>query len=296
MMTGSRTVLATLATALALAGCAAQPAAERASTPSIDTARATYGQIIDQVYGTADQRSAAAESGWLKTQLAIASCMSAAGQRYVPARYQPVPDTGPAPGDLLAFAPARPDFGVGRTVQALAAAGETVQPALVGADAAAEARYAQALAACSPGDLMDLSFPDGQERLSGQLVAALTAVQRSATPTLAADYPVCLATHGVTATDLSDLYIQVAHAYPAVSYEKKSDVTKLSSWAPAVAFEREAAAADAACRADAVPVAVLAAEPVLKKFAADHAAVLNAVSASWAQMAADVVSLRAKIA
>ena len=92
-----------------------------------------------------------------------------------------------------------------------------------------------------------------------------------------------------------DLYVKVGQAYPVITYDKKSDATKAPGWAEAVAFEAKAAAADAACRADAVPVALVAADPALRKFATDHAAALDAVAADWARMTTEVASLRTQI-
>lgn len=297
MITKTRAVLAALAVTAALAGCAPQAtAADQAAAPATDTARATYDQIIDNVYGTPEQRRAAAEAGWLRTQLAIASCMAKTGQQYKPAPFQPLPDTGVAPGDILAFAPAREDFGVGRRVQALAAAGDTIQPALAGATTDQAAKYTQAVSGCATGDITDAGNPKGQEVLDGQLVATLTEVERAATPTLADDYPTCLAKHGLTAINLSQLYVKVEQAYPPISYDQKSDATKAEGWAEAMAGELKAAAADASCRADAVEVALTAAKPVLTRFAVDHSSDLAAVAAGWAQATIDVVALRAKIA
>lgn len=222
--------------------------------------------------------------------------MATAGQEYQPAPFQALPDTGVAPGDLLAFAPARDDFGVGRRVQALAATGEAVQPALDGADSDQSARYVHAVTGCATGEVMDAGNPSGQEVLDGQLVAALTAVQTSATPTLADDYPACLAALGLQARNLSELYVKVEQAYPGISYETKSDATKAEGWAQAVAFERKAAAADADCRTEAAEVALVAAKPTLDTFAAAHTAELEAVADGWAQAANDVVTLRQKVA
>jgi len=299
MITRTCAILAALATA-AVTGCATRAAAEwnppaAPAAATVDAAQVTYDQVIDKVYGTPDQRQEADEANWLRTQLATASCMAKTGLHYQPVPFQNLPDTGVAPGDLLAFAPARQDFGVGRRVQAFAAAGELTQPALDGASVEQNARYAQAMSVCATGQVMDTGTTKGQEILDGELVAALSKVEQTATPNLAGDYRACLAVHGLQARDLSELYVQVEQAYPPISYEKASDATKVTGWAQATAFETAAAATDASCRAAAIDVALVAAAPVLARFAKVHAAELDAVATGWARATTDVLTLRAKV-
>ncbi len=284
----TRTWIMAVACAAGLTGCAA-PGTEPAAAPAL-TALDTYNLTITQVYGTPQQRQAATEAGWWRTQLAIRDCMADHGITYTPAAYQPIPDRGVAPGDLLAFAPARPDFGIAARLTSLAAIGETTQPAL----AANETAYRAASTACNTGELEDAGNPDGQEVLDGQLVATLTAVEKTALPTLAAQYKTCLASKGFTGVDnLSALYVKAEQKFPPVSFEHKSDPTTLPGWADAVAYEQAAASADAQCRADAVDTALVAAVPALATFATTNAAKLAAVAAGWQQAADALPALRA---
>lgn len=291
-------VVAALAATVTLAGCAGQASVEQVGSPgpaTVEDARATYDQVVAKVYGTPEQRRASAEAGWLRTQLAVASCMAERRQQYAMPPFQGLPDTGVAPGDVLAFAPPREDFGVGRRLKAFAAAGEPAQPALVDAGTAKQTAYTQAISGCATGEVTDAGNPKGQEVLDGQLVAVLTQVQESATPELPDDYTACLTAAGVPAKNLSDLYVKVELAYPPISYEKKSDATKADGWANGVAFEAKAAASDWECRAGAADAAVVAAMPAMQRFTADHAAELDTVAAGWAQASADVTVLRTKV-
>ena len=60
---------------------------------------------------------------------------------------------------------------------------------------------------------------------------------------------------GVSARDLSDLYVLVERQYPRVSYDTVSNPTTLPHWFDAVAFEKKAAA-DTLFRAYPVDIAM----------------------------------------
>lgn len=277
---------------VALSGCGTPNSTVEAGAP---TSAQAFDATIAKVYGTTPQRAAAAEAGWLRTQLAVQECMSGKGLEYTPAPYQQLPDTGVAPGDLLAFAPARTDFGVARRVQAFAAAGDFAQPALAGASEETADKFAAAVSECATGDIQDAGNPKGQEVLDGQLVAALSVVEKKVLPDLAGTYKTCLAGKGFPAANLSDLYVKVEQKFPPISYEHKSDATKAPGWAEAVEFEKKAAAADAGCRADAVDTALMAAEPALAEFTARNSAAIEQVAAGWAAAEHDVAELRARL-
>lgn len=114
-------------------------------------------------------------------------------------------------------------------------------------------------------------------------------------PDLPAEYATCMQKAGIDARDLGETYLQVSRAYPAVSYEQPSDVTKLPGWAGAVAFEDEAAATDAACRTDDVDIAMAAARQDLTDFAGANAAALSANAAAWTDAERQLTAVRAQL-
>jgi hypothetical protein len=199
---------------------------------------------------------------------------------------------------VLAFAPLRSDFGVGARIQRLAAAGEPVNPGLAAASSAEERdRWWTALENCQTEAARGNSLvsPPGQEQLEERFVAALQAVQDRVLPDLPAEYATCMQAAGIDARDLAETYLEVSRAYPAVSYEEPSDVTKLPGWADAVAFEEKAAAADAACRADYVDVAMAAATRELTDFAAANKTPLSAHAVAWNDAGRQLTALRAQL-
>lgn len=189
----------------------------------------TLDLVVNQVYGTADQRTAAAERSWLLSQTAIATGALTKGAVYGVTKFQPMDNPGPvAPGDLLAFAPQRADFGVGTRIQTLAKQGEPVNPglAVLTSDDARD-KWFQAVTACqnAPSATDLLAVPEGQEALESKLVSALSETQQDAAPDLPSKYAACMTNAGVQAKDLSEAYQAAEAAYPQVSYEKPSDVT-----------------------------------------------------------------------
>lgn len=281
---GLPSCLALVATA-ALAACSGPaPAASPA---------AGYDKIVSQVYGTPAQRRAADARAWWTARIAAVECMRRAGQAYSIVGYNAPSDREyVAPGNLLAFAPARPDLDVAdqlvkaastRLVLDSAARSVTIDDGSTDPGRAPAVRRCETEATAAAGPRV----PDGQPTLAAELVDVLSHVQAATAPTLAADYRTCMAAADLPAADLADLQTRVERAFPAAPATVEQDPTTLPGWADAVAFEHRAAAADTRCRQAAVKTVRAAAAPQLVEFARQHAAELDRVAAGWAWIEAD---------
>lgn len=285
-------------TLLSITACAS--ATLQAGAPSaarVGTGRAAYTKILEQVYGTLAQREAAEERAWINAQAAMSACVAKTSSTYGITPYPGgLSSTHPAPGDLLAFAPAREDFGVASRLTAKADKAERTNPGLAAATTDAEKKqFFKDLQGCQKAAVPfeGTNMPARAEALIPKLLSTLERVQKQATPTLRADYGRCLKEAGINAADRPELYALVDNAFPSVP-AGHGDPANLPGWGQAVAFERQAAATDAACRADAVEVAMAAAPAELEKFSKANAADLATASAGWAQAETDVKALRAR--
>jgi hypothetical protein len=287
-----------LTTLGALTACGRDGAEARAPGGVAD-GRALYEQLVTQMYGTPTQRAAAEELGFLTAQHAIAACTATVGVTCGIPTYVAMDTSFVAPGDLLAFAPVRSDYGVGARIQRFAAAGEDADAGLGVASSAEENdRQSRALENCQAeaayGDSL-ASGPPGQSALEGRFEKTLQAVQDRVLPDLPTDYASCMSQAGFDSRDLVETYLAVERTYPGVSYQQPSDVTKLPGWAEAVAFEHKAAAADAACRADAVDIAMAAARRTMTDFAAENETALAANAAAWKDVEEQLTELQAQL-
>lgn len=278
--------VAALTAGVLLTGCAQPGTTMEAGASAAEEGDAIYNRTVTKLYGTAEQRQAAEQLSWLTSQAAVAACATTKGVDYAVTPYvQMVPDTGTAPGDVLAFAPGRTDFGVATRIKTLAARGEPVNPGLAktGDDQAAQDKWFKATEECQEAGHAGeaLTTPKGQGELDAKFVATLTEIQDKAAPTLAADYKACMAAAGIESGSLSDTYRLVEGKFPPVSYETASDATKAEGWAAAAAFETKAADADWACRKDRTDQVFAAAVGALTAFEQDNAAALAEVGAGW---------------
>lgn len=282
----------------ALTACGGQNGAQARVPDGAARGRAVYDQLVTQIYGTANQRAAADELAFLIAQQAIATCAAKVGVTYAIPTYIAADRQVVAPGDLLAFAPLRSDFGVGAGIQRRAAAGDLVNPGLAAASSDGERdRWWTATNSCQTAEAHgnSLTSPPGQAQLEERLIATLQAVQNRVLPDLTAEYATCMHSAGIDARDLAETYLEVGRAYPAVSYGEPFDVTTLPGWADAVAYEHKAAAADAGCRAGYLDVAMAAARPDLADFAAANASTLSGHAAAWSDVERQLAGVRAQL-
>jgi hypothetical protein len=286
-MTPERGLLSCLALAATAARAACVGAAPAASSA------ADYDQIVTQIFGTPAQRRAADARAWWTSRVAAVECMRRAGHTYAIVGYTAPSDREyVAPGNLLAFAPARRDLGVAdqlvrrasaRLVLDSAARGGTNDDGSTDPGRGPAVRRCESEATAAAADRV----PDGQQALAAQLVDVLSHAQDLIAPTLAADYRTCMAAAEIRAADLADLQSRVERVFPATMETVEYDPTTLPGWADAVAFEHRAAASDARCRELAGTIVCKAVAPQLVSFARQHAAELDRIAAGWAWIEAD---------
>ncbi|MGX6607198.1 hypothetical protein ACWKSP_34505 [Micromonosporaceae bacterium Da 78-11] len=275
-----------------LLSCLAVVATAACTAPAASPA-ARYDRIVTQVYGTAAQRRAADARAWWTSRVAADECVRRAGRSYAIVGYDAPSDREDvAPGNLLAFAPARRDLDVAdRLVRAADArlALDAADNGVADDDGSTDLGRTPVVRGCEREATAAATsrVPDGRQTLAAQLVDVLRRVQAATAPTLTADYRTCMAAAGIPATDLADLQTRVERAFPATLATVEHDPTDLPGWADAVAFEQRAAAADARCRAAAVRSVRAAAAPQLDEFAREHAAELDRVAAGWAWIELD---------
>ncbi|KAB1916147.1 hypothetical protein [Micromonospora sp. AMSO31t] len=282
-------------TLVAMAGCA-QPGMPAAAPVGVD-APTVLSAVINQVYGTPQQRQAGEERMWLTSQSAIAACARTKGVMYGVTPYQPMlPPAEPAPGDLLGFAPQRADFGVATRIEMLAKRGEVPNPGLPAA-ADDQARWFTAVESCQDAATAGekLRVPDGQPELEAKLVDLLGRVQQQVAPDLTSQYASCMKAAGIDAGDLSEAYLKVEQKFPPVSFERPSDPTTLPEWADAAAFEKKVAAADWACRESRIDEIVNAAAADLQTFNSTNTTRLAHVANGWKAMPSLAQTLRATV-
>lgn len=254
---------------------------------------AGYDTIIVQVYGTPAQRRAADARAWWTSRVAAVECMRNAGKTYTIVGYNaPSNREYVTPGNLLAYAPARPDLDVADQLIRAADARLVVNSAAYGVaedDGTTDPGRSSAVRRCETEATAAAGprVPDGQPTLATKLVDELSRVQIATVPTLAADYRTCMTAAGIPVTDLADLQARVERAFPVTLETVDDDPTTLPGWSDAVAFEHRAAAADARCRQSAIQIVRAAAATPLVEFSRWHAAELNRVAAGWAWIDVD---------
>ena len=251
--------------------------------------RALFEVLRAQVYGTVAQRAAGEERAWLIGQNAIAGCARSNGVDYEMAPYRPQPVGEVAPGNVLAFAPRRDDFGVARRLAMIGRGGEPVNPGLARSTGADErARWSTVIEGCRRA----VPAASGPTVLQVQFVATLNAIQHDHAPWLTSQFPRCMTAKGVPVTDLADAQLKVEKAFGPVTAETVPDPTRLPGWAAAVAYEKRMADADWMCRNDDVYTVMSAAGDRLTRFGEANAGELAAAARSWGAMPAAAAALR----
>lgn len=286
--------------ALTLTGCAGARSADvPAAGDEVAVGTSVYSVIVGQLYGSQQQRTAAEERAYLTAQQAVAGCVVSRGSTYGIPPFPGAQQTQPAPGDVLAFAPTRADFGIAGRHITLAEAGDPLNAGLAAAgdDEARKTAFDQAVEACqaeaATGDA--LAKPEGFEALDAAFVDTLTKIQDAAVPDIHAEYQTCMNAKGIKADDLSQAYIRAEQQFPAINYATQHDAMTVPGFTEAAAAERQIAAADAACRAPFHDDVFAAAGPALHEFADTHHAELNKISSLWASTEAQVITLRKQV-
>jgi hypothetical protein len=283
-MRSTFTRAAGVVTLLAVLGGCARPGTVPAAASPLEAA-AQYQQISISIFGTAAQRLAAEAQQTADVQNRIAICMAAAGHLYTPAPSEGQAGGPQTPGDLTSLAPIGADFGIATAKQnAAEAVDQITNPGYTGLDSdAARSAYGAALHQCvAPIGMPDAFHPAGATEMSTQLESIFTEIE--AQPQMAGDlatYGNCLTTAGFNARDYASLYNLVQNQFPDTS-DGWQEISPTPKWAAAVAYEHEAAAADASCRSDLRNTAMQLAATQLQSFADQHADQLAAAADQWA--------------
>lgn len=285
-LVGTATVLIVV---VVVAGCVQVADVRTAASPVDDaTGPEVLAGIIDQVYGTSEQRQAGHARQFYAWQAALGGCMTSKGVDFAVPAYTPPQPTQVGPGDLLAFSPRRVDFGIARGTIAVAKTGSLDNPALLKATGEQRQRWLAVQSACKPATKTseELAQADGMTSLDAQLIDELAKIQDELAPGLPAAYVMCMNDAGLPVGEglVSQAYVMADQKFPAVSSETVSDPRTLKGWDEAVAFERQVAAADWQCRGDEATRVVDAGGDVLGVWAERHRAELNTVASAWVRM------------
>jgi len=291
-MTRIRVIAAglTVAVGLPLTGCARptdmQPTAAHLAPPGPDV----LADIVDQAYGTPQQRAAGRERQFYAWQAALGACMVDKGAEFeAPPYASPGLDSQKAgPGDILAFAPHREHFDIGTRVVNVATTGEQSNPVLAKLTGPAAETWIRIQMECEPATKAteELAVPPAVLTATAKLHRELADIQQELAPGLVAAYRTCMAGRGLPADDLPDAMNIAGQKYPNVDTGRPSNPTELPGWAAGVAFERQVAAADWQCRGQDATRVVNASGEKLTAWAGQHQAELTAAAAAWAAMPA----------
>lgn len=287
----ARTVTGALAATVVVAGCARPNDMQQAAAPaSVVSGTEVLAEIIDQVYGTSEQRQAGHARQFYAWQAALGACMTGKGVAFTVPAYAPAQPTQVGPGDLLAFSPHRVDFGIARGIIAQARAGNQDNPALLKTSGEQREQWLAAQTACEPTTKAteDLGQADGMTGADAKLIDELAAIQDEFAPGLRTAYVTCMNGAGLPVTEglVSGAYVMADQKFPPVSDDTTSDPSTLKGWDDAVAFEQRVAATDWQCRGDDAFRVIDAGAARLSAWAEQHRAELDSVAAGWARMPA----------
>lgn len=275
-----------------------------------DAARAQLTRLYETIWGSPAERLDADRLIYVRYQGPIRQCMAAARYGYVPPPFvssfsRPsratrafVDDDVLAPVDAPTVERDRFFLAVDNAgaAEEQVRAAEAPNPAYTKLDARGRRAYAKAGLACQPAQdtYTDLGTPTGSEDLRADLFAVLERA-KSAPEVRSAlqDYPQCLKDRGFIAAKRSTLVAQAQELFldPDTGGPGRPGTAR---WAAAVEFERNAAAADARCRARGHDAALAALGGPLDDFARGHAAALSAARAYWRGLSAEMARSRVR--
>ena len=291
--------LAALLLTAVTAACAGSPPAQPLDPPqTAGSIRAQLDNLDQRITGTPADRSAAAYSQYVAYQMPLRDCMARNGLTYVVPQYADAFGSWAADRpldtiDLLVPIDAEQQargLYLAEDLMSAAALAPVDNPAYAALDAAGKRAFADQVTKGTPhADVyMDADFPAGALALADKLTAALGApLDIPPLRALAAGYPACMDKSGYPqVTSRLDLkgQIQTKMFTPlwadATTQRLTADDPRLVA---ARAAERAAAAADAACRAEAYPLAMQMIGPVVAAFTLEHADALAELDRAWAE-------------
>ncbi|WP_199509431.1 hypothetical protein [Nucisporomicrobium flavum] len=276
-----------------ITGCANSGASgARAEPAALERGRALYHQVSNSLYGTSADRLAAEKATAARFQGALAACMKDKGFTYrqAPSEQQ---NGGPiGPDDLSSLTEISDDFGIATAKRHQAEVADMLRTADEAnkMTAAEEARYGKAVGSCTgvAAKAEQQVSPAVPADMGKELAEIFREVEKSpAVADALAAYGPCMSAAGIAAKDRSHAYELALAEFPPAD-RGVAAMEADPGWAEAVAFEKEAAAADAACRRPAQDQAFAAAAPRLQAFVAKYQAQLDAAHADWAEVRAHV--------
>lgn len=294
----------TFLSAMLLAGCGAP------LDTSVDAAavEADYAATYEQMVGTIAQRRAAEQLAYVRFQGQIRDCMRKAGFNYTPPPFFQMYDGYehmPPPAEFSALVPVhpepRPETGLAVTSQrersrAHEARG-SANPGFERLKTEDERRaYGVAGEACQPaqGTYTNLGSSKVSDQLQEQFATVLESANSRAAVKGALDgYSACMKSEKIPAKSVEDLRGKVMERFNA----KESALGAAAplrpgkpEWADVVQFEKQAAAADSRCRAEAHTLGMAALEPLLRTFKTEHASELKESEAVWGSVAREAAA------
>lgn len=258
-----------------------------------------YTDLATVIFGSGQDRWNAGRVQAHKMQTNIADCMAKEGFEYTITEYSTSGAGQYTPSDGFdEFTEIRADFGIAFAAEETArlSAGYS-GPGVAKLDADGQAAWAEAMSgpcsAVDPPGLENSHLPASLIDLAEPFAAVLTPVHDD--PVVAkmrADYAGCVAERGYDAASWSELRDATQALFPAVTASGPAPIDVNSDgWAATVQAEKDAAAADTACRSDMTAYAAGLAYPVLLDWESSHADQLATITAEWDAMRTEAEAL-----
>lgn len=252
------------------------------STLSPAETRATeveINRVYDSIWGTAQQRNAAAYLGWREMTDPIAECMEAHSLRYYRYFQPPNPADGHGPTEgWIGPLNLRPSAALRNAAAAIPRAPGGEGPAWVNTD-----EYAQALTICERrmGDPSRFDAPAGAEELSAKFRVILVSVDKGLGPI--SDYAGCMREHGIDlaavgADGAAGLAMFLRSRMPA---PPRPGEQESSLWTEYLDLEDRALSADMQCRQAKHDEAIARLAPQVDDFEEDFDHELDSIGAEW---------------
>lgn len=283
-----RPVRSALALALAVVGLLATGCGAETSGRA-DASDAQYRALLQQIQGTPTQQNAAAFVRHDTYQSGVKACLDDNGFAY-----RKRPFLAPQADGVVRLGvgsvwlePPSPDFDLAATKVAYRSVSEPMEDSpYLGLDAAQRRAYDQALNRCLDHEEEWVVgwLPSGAERVRAALALELETIEGDLDTS---GYPACLEGWDLPAATPAQLQDLVFTALgPTSSAPARIDGGD-QQWMEGVAFERDAAAADAACRADIYAAGLARINQMLPAFQERWADEIDGLTAGWESMVAD---------
>lgn len=271
--------------------------------------------LYEQTWGDVADRRASDLLAYADTQANYKRCMENQGFSYTP---RPFDDpylgkqrNGP-PGWFPEIVPAsiedaqRHGFGIGdreelRLEVAISRGRppweDPVRPGYTSLPPAKKQLYEAAAGRCQTSSSGEGQVPPLSEALWDALYSVVADVVRQpSVQELTKGYPACMTTAGFPVESWTTLFTQLTTAYGGLtSVPRAGDwraIATTPEWVQLRERERQAAVADAQCRAEVFPLTMTLLRPKLEQFARDHAAGIELLATQWAEVRAKAAKIK----